>query len=98
VPDAKAACPLDCVNRPFKAQRPNQLWVGDFTYLSSWQGFVNVAFVVFARHIVGWRVSTSMQPGSCCAAAPSGTTSAQPTSTKPKLPRPPPDSLDACSN
>jgi transposase InsO family protein len=63
VPDAKAACPLDRVNRQFKAQRPNQLWVADFTYVSTWQGFVYVAFVidVFARRIVGWRVSSSMQ-------------------------------------
>ena len=62
VPDAKAACPLDRVNRQFKADRPNQLWVADFTYVSTWQGFVYVAFVidVFARRIVGWRVSTSM--------------------------------------
>ena len=59
VPDAKAACPLDRVNRHFKAERPNQLWVADFTYVSTWQGFVYVAFVVdvFARRIVGWRVS-----------------------------------------
>jgi putative transposase len=63
VPDPKAACPLDRVNRSFKAQRPNQLWVADFTYVSTWQGFVYVAFVVdvFARRIVGWRVSSSMQ-------------------------------------
>ncbi|HMZ02538.1 MAG TPA: IS3 family transposase [Piscinibacter sp.] len=63
VPDAKAVCPLDRVNRNFKAQRPNQLWVADFTYVSTWQGFVYVAFVVdvFARYIVGWRVSSSMQ-------------------------------------
>lgn len=63
VPDAKAACPLDRVNRQFKAERPNQLWVADFTYVSTWQGFVYVAFVVdvFARRIVGWRVSSSMQ-------------------------------------
>ena len=63
VPEAKAACPQDRVNRQFKAQRPNQLWVADFTYVSTWQGFVYVAFVidVFARRIVGWRVSTSMQ-------------------------------------
>ncbi|MEB2349101.1 MAG: IS3 family transposase [Comamonadaceae bacterium] len=60
---AKAACPLDRVNRQFEAQRPNQLWVADFTYVSTWQGFVYVAFVidVFARRIVGWRVSRSMQ-------------------------------------
>jgi len=63
VPDAKAPCPLDRVNRQFRAERPNQLWVSDFTYVSTWQGFVYVAFVidVFARYIVGWRVSTSMQ-------------------------------------
>jgi transposase InsO family protein len=63
VPDAKAACPLDRVNRQFHAERPNELWVADFTYVSTWQGFVYVAFVVdvFARYIVGWRVSSSMQ-------------------------------------
>jgi transposase InsO family protein len=63
VPDAKAPCPLDRVNREFRAERPNQLWVSDFTYVSTWQGFIYVAFVidVFARRIVGWRVSTSMQ-------------------------------------
>ena len=63
VPDAKAACPLDRVNRQFRAERPNQLWVSDFTYVSTWQGFVYVAFVidVFARRIVGWRVSSSMK-------------------------------------
>jgi putative transposase len=63
VPDPKAACPLDRVNRQFKAERPNQLWVADFTYVSTWQGFVYVAFIidVFARYIVGWRVSSSMQ-------------------------------------
>ena len=61
--DAKAPCPLDRVNRAFRAERPNQLWVSDFTYVSTWQGFVYVAFVidVFARRIVGWRVSSSMQ-------------------------------------
>jgi putative transposase len=61
--DAKAPCPLDRVNRQFKAQRPNQLWVSDFTYISTWQGFVYVAFVidVVARRIVGWRVNGSMR-------------------------------------
>ena len=61
--DATAPCPLDRVNRQFKADRPNQLWVSDFTYVSTWQGFVYVAFVidVFARRIVGWRVSRSMR-------------------------------------
>lgn len=58
-----ALCPLDRVNRQFKADRPNQLWVSDFTFVSTWQGFAYVAFVidVFARCIVGWRVSRSMQ-------------------------------------
>jgi putative transposase len=62
-PDPKQPCPLDRVNRQFVAERPNQLWVADFTYVSTWQGFVYVAFVidVFARRIVGWRVSHSMQ-------------------------------------
>ena len=61
VPDAAVPCPLDRVNRQFKADRPNQLWVSDFTYVSTWQGFVYVAFVidVFARRIVGWRVARS---------------------------------------
>jgi len=63
ISDAKAACPLDRVNRQFKADRPNQLWVSDFTYVSTWQGWLYVAFVidVFARRIVGWRVSSSMR-------------------------------------
>lgn len=52
----------DKVNRQFNADRPNQLWVSDFTYVSTWQGWLYVAFIVdvFARRIVGWRVSTSM--------------------------------------
>lgn len=60
--DAKAPCPLDRVNRQFKADRPNPFRVSDFTYVSTWQGWLYVAFVidVFARHIVGWRVSRSM--------------------------------------
>jgi putative transposase len=63
VPDKEATCPLDRVNRQFTAERPNQLWVSDFTYVSTWQGWLYVAFVidVFARRIVGWRVSTSMR-------------------------------------
>lgn len=62
VANATTPYPLDRVNRQFNAERPNQLWVSDFTYVSTWQGFVYVAFVidVFARHIVGWRVSRSM--------------------------------------
>ena len=64
-PDAAQPCPDDKVNRVFVADMPNQLWVSDFTYVSSWQGMVYVAFVidVFARKIVGWRVSTSMTTG-----------------------------------
>jgi putative transposase len=63
ISDSKAPCPRDKVNRQFKADRPNQLWVSDFTYVSTWQGWLYVAFVidVFARRIVGWRVSTSMR-------------------------------------
>lgn len=62
MPDRSALCPLDRVNRQFNADRPNQLWVSDFTYVSTWQGWLYVAFVidVFARRIVGWRVSTTM--------------------------------------
>lgn len=62
IPDVSAQRPLDRVNRQFKADRPNQLWVSDFTYVSTWQGWLYVAFVidVFARRIVGWRVSSSM--------------------------------------
>ena len=62
VPDETAVRPLDRVNRQFWADRPNQLWVSDFTYVSTWQGWLYVAFVidVYARRIVGWRVSTSM--------------------------------------
>jgi len=64
-PDTAQPCPDDKVNRAFVADMPNQLWVSDFTYVSSWQGMVYVAFVidVFARKIVGWRVSTSMTTG-----------------------------------
>ena len=61
--DMTAARPLDRVNRQFKADRPNQLWVSDFTYVSTWQGWQYVAFVidVYARRIVGWRQSSSMR-------------------------------------
>src|SRR5690554_6409865 len=61
VSDKAVPCPLDRVNRQFNADRPNALWVSDFTYVSTWQGFVYVAFVidVFARRIVGWRASSS---------------------------------------
>jgi len=58
-PDKAAPCPLDHVNRQFHAPAPNRLWVSDFTYVSTWTGFVYVAFVIdaYARRIVGWRVS-----------------------------------------
>ncbi|AMA19179.1 transposase [Escherichia coli] len=59
----KAITAGDRVNRQFGAERPDQLWVADFTYVSTWQGFVYVAFIidVFAGYIVGWRVSSSME-------------------------------------
>lgn len=63
IPDEKAQRPADLVERQFTAERPNQLWVADFTYVATWQGFVFVAFVIdaFARCIVGWRVSSSIK-------------------------------------
>ncbi|WP_432762512.1 IS3 family transposase [Escherichia coli] len=59
----KAVAAGDRVNRQFVAERPDQLWVADLTYVSTWQGFVYVAFIidVFAGYIVGWRVSSSME-------------------------------------
>jgi len=61
--EAAADRPADLVDRQFAATRPNQLWVADFTYVATWRGFVYVAFVidVFARRIVGWRVSASLR-------------------------------------
>lgn len=63
--DKTAPSPLDRVNRQFKAPAPNRLWVSDFTYVATWQGFVYVAFVidVFARRIVGWRASRRAHAG-----------------------------------
>jgi transposase InsO family protein len=65
VPDKAAVCPFDLVNRQFHAPAPNMLWVSDFTYVSTWSGMVYVAFVidVFARRIVGWRVSRNPTAG-----------------------------------
>jgi transposase InsO family protein len=62
-PDLAAARPPDLVSRQFTADRPNQLWVADLTYVATWRGFVYVAFVidVFSRRIVGWRVSSSLR-------------------------------------
>ncbi|MFV3040365.1 IS3 family transposase [Escherichia coli] len=59
----KAVAACDRVNRQFVAERPDQLWVADFTWVSTWQGFVYVAFIidVFAGYIVGWQVSSSME-------------------------------------
>ena len=59
ISDKAAPCPLDKVNRQFQSPAPNRLWVSDFTYVSTWRGFVYVAFVIdaYARRIVGWRVS-----------------------------------------
>jgi GH24 family phage-related lysozyme (muramidase) len=65
VSDKAAPCPLDRVNRQFHAPAPNRLWVSDFTYVSTWSRMVYVAFVidVYARFIVGWRVSRTAQAG-----------------------------------
>ena len=65
VSDTSAPCPLDRVNRVFGADRPNRLWLSDFTYVATWSGFVHVAFVIdaFARRIVGWRVSRQATAG-----------------------------------
>jgi putative transposase len=65
VSDKASPCPLDHVNREFQAPRPNALWVADFTYVSTWIGFVYVAFVIdaYARRIVGWRVSRTAHAG-----------------------------------
>lgn len=65
VSNPKAPCPLDKVNREFRVERPNALWVVDFTYVHTWAGFVYVAFVIdaYARRIAGWKVSTSATAG-----------------------------------
>jgi transposase InsO family protein len=64
-PNKGAPCPADKVNRQFRAPRPNLLWLSDFTYVATWQGFVYVAFVIdaYARRIVGWRVSRTAHAG-----------------------------------
>jgi len=63
IPREPAERPLDLVERDFTAERPNQLWVSDLTYVATWKGFVHVAFVIdaFSRRIVGWRVSSSLR-------------------------------------
>ena len=63
ITDDSQSRPADLVNREFMASRPNQLWVADITFVATWSGFVHVAFIVdvFARYIVGWRVSRSLK-------------------------------------
>jgi putative transposase len=63
IPDEATDRPADLVERDFTADRPNQLWVADLTYVATWAGFAYVAFVVdvFSRMIVGWRVSRSLR-------------------------------------
>ena len=63
IPQETSDRPRDLVDRNFTATRPNQLWVSDLTYVATWRGFGYVAFVIdaFARRIVGWRASTSLQ-------------------------------------
>ena len=60
--DPSAARSADLVQRQFRASRPNELWVVDFTYVPTWSGMAFTAFVtdVFSRRIVGWRTSASM--------------------------------------
>jgi putative transposase len=62
-PDQTTAGPADLVERDFSATRPNQLWVADLTYVTTWAGFVYVAFIVdaFSRFIVGWQASRSLR-------------------------------------
>jgi len=62
----ESPCPLDKVNRQFVTDRPNTLWVSDFTYVATWQGFVYVAFVIdaFARRIVGWSAASTRSSAS----------------------------------
>jgi putative transposase len=65
ISDKATPCPLDHVNRQFKAAHPNALWLSDFTYVATWTGFVYVAFVIdaYARRIVGWRASQTAHAG-----------------------------------
>jgi putative transposase len=62
-PDGTTARPADLVDRDFSAQRPNQLWVADLTYVATWSGFVYVAFIIdaFSRFLVGWQASRSLR-------------------------------------
>jgi len=63
-----APCPLDHVNRQFRAEHPNALWLSDFTYVATWAGFVYVAFVIdaYARRIVGWGGAAGRRTAASC--------------------------------
>jgi len=63
IADSQADRPADLVERNFKAHRPNDLWVADITYASTWEGWLYVAFIldVFSRYIAGWQISTSLE-------------------------------------
>jgi putative transposase len=63
VGDPAAARPADLVNRRFTADRPDRVWVADFTYVATWSGTVYVAFVLDAhsRRILGWRAASTMK-------------------------------------
>jgi putative transposase len=65
IADKATPCPADKVNRQFRAPQPDRLWLADFTYVATWQGFVYVAFIIdaFARRIVGWRASRTAHAG-----------------------------------
>ena len=62
-PDPKAARPADLVQREFAAERPDQMWFADFTYLRCWEGLVFFAFVIdaYSRRIVGWQFAAHMR-------------------------------------
>jgi putative transposase len=62
-PDPKAARRPDLVERDFSAESPNRLWVGDFTYLRSWEGVSYFAFVIdaFSRKVLGWQLASHMR-------------------------------------
>jgi transposase InsO family protein len=61
-PDKSSPRAPDLVKRRFRAERPNQLWVCDFTYVWTWYGFVHTEFVtdIFSRTIVGWHTASTM--------------------------------------
>jgi putative transposase len=63
VPDQAGERPRDLVDRNFRVEAPNRLWVADLTYVRTWSGFVYVAFVTdaYSRMIVGWQASRSLR-------------------------------------